>query len=71
MLKWPGKSFWGRLALTDVPKGSDFSWFLSEPAVQYFYFKDPEVSQVASAKVAGILASSHKGHSKEQRNDKD
>lgn len=33
----------------------------------YFYCKDPEVSQVASAKVA----SSHKGHSKEQRNDKD
>lgn len=67
MLKWPGKSFWGRLALTDVPEGSDFSWFLSEPAVLYFYSKDREVSQVASAKVA----SSHKGHSKERRNDKD
>lgn len=30
-------------------------------------FKDPEVSQVASAKVASL----HKGHSKEHRNDKD
>lgn len=34
-------------------------------------FKDPEASQVASAKVASIFASLHKGHSKEHRNDKD